>query len=77
MAGLLYYVTYKYVLLKDSRLGLLYYILALLTVLYTVVEIFVKKGYMEVYVCIYSTGCIAKCACLHVEHDMLVSGIVH
>ena len=50
MAGgsLFYYVTYKYVLLKDARLGVLYYVLALLTVLYTVIEIFIRKGYMEV-----------------------------
>ena len=46
--SLFYYVTYKYVLLKDARLGLLYYVLAVLTVLYTIVEIFVRKGYMEV-----------------------------
>ena len=46
--SLFYYVTYKYVLLKDARLGVLYYVLALLTVLYTVVEIFIRKGYMEV-----------------------------
>ena len=46
--NLFYYVTYKYVLLKDARLGVLYYVLALLTVLYTVVEIFIRKGYMEV-----------------------------
>ena len=44
----MYYVTYKYVLIKDARLGLLYYVLALLTILYTVTEIFIRKGYMEV-----------------------------
>lgn len=48
MAGFFYYVTYKYVLLKDARLGVLYYLLAALIVLYTVVEIFVRKGYMQV-----------------------------
>jgi len=48
MAGFLYYITYKYVVLKDARLGVLYYSLAALTILYTVVEIFVRKGYMEV-----------------------------
>ena len=42
------YVTYKYVLLKDARLGLLYYILVLLAVVYTVMEIFVSKGYLRV-----------------------------
>ena len=48
MAGFFYYVTYKYVLLKDARLGVLYYLLAALIILYTVVEIFVHKGYMQV-----------------------------
>lgn len=49
-SSLFYYVTYKYVLLKDARLGVLYYVLAILTVLYTVIEIFIRKGYMEVSV---------------------------
>lgn len=48
MTGFFYYVTYKYVLLKDARLGVLYYLLAALILLYTVVEIFVRKGYMQV-----------------------------
>ena len=48
MAGFFYYVTYKYVLLKDARLGVLYYLLAALILLYTVMEIFVRKGYMQV-----------------------------
>lgn len=46
--SLLYYVTYKYVRLKDRRLGVLYYVLVLLTILYTMIEIFIRKGYMEV-----------------------------
>ena len=46
--SLLFYVTYKLVLIKDKRLGVLYYVLALLALLYTVVEIFVRKGYMDV-----------------------------
>ena len=46
--SLFFYVTYKLVLLKDKRLGVLYYVLALLALLYTVVEIFIKKGYMDV-----------------------------
>ncbi len=46
--SLFFYVTYKLVLLKDKRIGVLYYALALLVLLYTVVEIFVKKGYMDV-----------------------------
>ena len=49
MAGsFFYYVTYKYVLLKDARLGVAYYLLAALIVLYTVVEIVFNKGYMAV-----------------------------
>ena len=48
MSGIFFYVTYKLVVLKDSRLGLLYYVLALLALLFTVIEIFVKKGYLEV-----------------------------
>ena len=49
MAGsFLYYVTHKYVLLKDARLGVAYYLLAALIVLYTVVEIVFNKGYMAV-----------------------------
>jgi hypothetical protein len=46
--SLFYYVTYKLVLLKDKRLGVLYYVLALLAVLFTVIEIFIKKGYLDV-----------------------------
>lgn len=46
--SLFFYVTYKLVLLKDKRLGVLYYVLAVLALLYTVVEIFVRKGYMDV-----------------------------
>lgn len=42
------YVTYKYVRLRDSRLGALYYILALLILIYSLIEIFVRKGYMQV-----------------------------
>ena len=42
------YVTYKYVILKDVRLGVSYYLLALLIVIYTVVGIFYHKGYLEV-----------------------------
>ncbi len=49
MAGsLFYYVTYKYVVLKDVRLGVFYYLLAAMIILYTVVEIFFNKGYMHV-----------------------------
>ena len=44
----MYYVTYKYVVLNDRRLGAGYYSLALLIVLYTLVEIFINRGYLEV-----------------------------
>lgn len=43
------YVTYKYVRLRDSKLGALYYILALLILIYSLVEIFLRKGYMQVF----------------------------
>ncbi len=71
--NLFYYVTYKYVLLKDARLGVLYYVLALLTVLYTVVEIFIRKGYMEVntdHKCGYSMQII----CLPVRSCCICTG---
>lgn len=46
--SLLNYVTYKYVVLKDARLGLTYYILVALILLYSVVEIVFNKGYLQV-----------------------------
>ena len=48
MSSLLSYVTYKYVILKDSRLGMAYYVLAVAIVLYTMSEIVFSKGYLEV-----------------------------
>ena len=42
------YVTYKYVVLKDGRLAVTYYTLMALILLYSVVEIFVNKGYLQV-----------------------------
>ena len=50
MQVMLDYVTYKYVRLRDSRLGALYYILALLILIYSAIEIFLRKGYLEVYI---------------------------
>ena len=47
-AGLLDYVTYKYVVLKDRRLGVAYYVLAVAILIFTVTEVFVRKGYLEV-----------------------------
>ena len=46
--SLLHYITYKLVVIKDRRLGSIYYIITVLIVLYTLAEIFVKKGYLEV-----------------------------
>ena len=43
-----FYVTYKLVRLKDKRIGLLYYVLAFLALVFTVVEIFFRRGYMDV-----------------------------
>ena len=49
MAGsLLHYYTYKIVVIRDKRLGTIYYVVALLILLYTLGEVFVKKGYLEV-----------------------------
>lgn len=48
------YVTYKYVRLRDSRLGALYYILALLILVYSLIEVFLRKGYLQVHEVAYS-----------------------
>lgn len=48
-AGLLDYVTYKYVVLKDRRLGIGYYVLAISIVVYIITEVFIRKGYLEVW----------------------------
>ena len=42
------YVTYKYIIIRDKRLGIAYYILAALILMYTVIQIFVEKAYLEV-----------------------------
>ena len=47
-SAMLNYVTYKYVVLKDFRLGILYYVLVASIVLYTLTEIFFNKGYLHV-----------------------------
>ena len=70
--SLFYYVTYKYVLLKDARLGVLYYVLALLTVVYTIVEIFIRKGYMEVSL-IYSNLSIFVFEAFMIDEELLCS----
>lgn len=44
----LHYITYKLVVIRDKRVGSIYYTFAALIVLYTVAEIFLKKGYLEV-----------------------------
>lgn len=48
ISAMLNYVTYKYVVLKDFRLGILYYVLVASIVLYTLTEIFFNKGYLHV-----------------------------
>lgn len=46
--SLLHYITYKLVVIRDRRIGFIYYSIAVLIVLYTLAEIFVKKGYLKV-----------------------------
>lgn len=46
--SLLHYITYKLVIIRDRRIGSIYYAIAVLIVLYTLAEIFLKKGYLEV-----------------------------
>ena len=51
------YVTYKYVRLRDSRLGALYYILAFLILIYSLIEIFLRKGYLQACIASYLQSC--------------------
>ena len=46
--SMLHYVTFKYVVIKDKRLGVAYYCLAAVIVLYTLVQIVINKAYLEV-----------------------------
>lgn len=43
-----HYATYKYITICDSRLGIGYYLTALLIIIFTLAEIFLSKGYLEV-----------------------------
>ncbi|CAH3136935.1 unnamed protein product [Porites lobata] len=43
----LHYITFKLVVIRDKRIGSIYYTLAAVIVLYTLAEIFLKKGYLE------------------------------
>jgi len=45
--SLLHYITYKYVIIKDKRLGVAYYSLLSLIFLYTIVQVFINKGYLR------------------------------
>ena len=45
--SLLHYITYKYVVIKDKRLGVAYYSVFALIALYTLVQIFINKGYLR------------------------------
>ncbi|XP_074638641.1 P2X receptor E-like isoform X1 [Acropora palmata] len=42
-----HYITYKLVIIRDRRIGFIYYTIAVAIVLYTLAEIFLKKGYLE------------------------------
>lgn len=53
--SMLHYITYKLVIIRDRRVGSIYYTIAVLIVLYTLAEIFVKKGYLEVFIVSYFT----------------------
>lgn len=46
--SVLHYVTPKYVVLSDKRLGLIYYLLVILILIFTVFELFLWKGYLDV-----------------------------
>ena len=50
VSSMLNYVTYKYVIIKDYRLGISYYLLAFSIILYMLFEIILNKGYLEVSV---------------------------
>lgn len=43
-----HYVTYKYVIIKDKRLGVAYYVLAVAIILYTLVQLLINKSYLQV-----------------------------
>lgn len=44
----LYYITFKYVVIRDTRIGVAYYAMLAGVVLYACSEIFLNKGYLEV-----------------------------
>lgn len=46
--SVLHYVTPKYVVLYDKRLGLIYYLLVILILIFSVLELFLWKGYLDV-----------------------------
>ena len=48
MASFLDYTTYKYVTVRDKRLGLTYYIFAFLILAYLLQDIFIDKSYLKV-----------------------------
>lgn len=51
--SLLHYITYKLVIIRDRRIGSIYYTIAVLIVFYTLAEIFLKKGYLEVLISLF------------------------
>ena len=48
MGSFLDYTTYKYVTVRDKRLGVTYYIFALLILAYLLQDIFIDKGYLKI-----------------------------
>ncbi|KAI6659357.1 hypothetical protein LOD99_15028 [Oopsacas minuta] len=48
MASFLDYTTYKYVTVRDKRLGITYYIFAFLIFAYLLQDIFIDKGYLKI-----------------------------
>ena len=48
MASFLNYTTYKYVTVRDKKLGITYYIFAFLILAYLLQDIFIDKGYLKI-----------------------------
>lgn len=42
------YVTFKYVVIRDQRLGAAYYVMAVLVLMYALMDIFWNKAYLQV-----------------------------
>ena len=68
-----HYATYKYVTIRDSRLGVGYYLTAAFIIIFTLAEIFVSKGYLEVLLMPYYTVLIFRCQ--HVIRSILIDTV--